>query len=183
MIGTEVIDIVDQYVMVKDYWKFICVRNQVNNSRQRNSVIWRHGFMVAAVERTTLTYQKIGSITERDHSSVTHAVNVHEANHSYDKDYKQAYDMMSYDLNNLMGDYHKKVEETMNRRVVDLHGNQAMQNIVERYNRRITKIERNHQDELIKKDHVINSLAKQLKAYEARNNALNKEILRVKNLL
>lgn len=183
MTETKTIDLVDQYLMLKKYWEDIADKNQVRNNRQRSNVIWRHAFCVAVVERSTLTYQKIGYIINRDHATVIHALKNHESNHSFDRIYQQCYYIMSQQVNDMMNMYHKDVEEGIRKKQVDVHGNKAVQNIVDRYNQRIIRIERDHDDQLKRKDQIIQSLSKQLKNFEARNNALNKEILRVKNLL
>jgi hypothetical protein len=153
----------------KDYTKAI---NFVDN-RKRENIIVKHAFCVAATKMTSLSLATIGSIINKDHATVLHAKRKHDENLRFLSNYKNVYNNIhkSLSLNLSYGKDFEDAEEVseikeLRSRLVDI--SQKLRNTI---------IEAN---ELSYKNEI---LIKHNKSLQERNDKLNKELARVKNLL
>ena len=62
--------ILDQQQMIKALWDNVVIENDIRDNRKRHNIVWRHAFAVAVTEATALSYQLIGQIINKDHSTV-----------------------------------------------------------------------------------------------------------------
>tara|TARA_R110001606_G_scaffold296790_1_gene444585 strand:+ start:137 stop:682 length:546 start_codon:yes stop_codon:yes gene_type:complete len=60
-------------------------------SRKREYVIYRHSFLTAMRKHSTMSLSEIGSILDKDHSTVLHACSKHDISYRFDRDYKTVY--------------------------------------------------------------------------------------------
>lgn len=79
------------------------VEDITSRIRRRTVIDARFIFMYLLKSEFNYTYEYIGKVMGRDHTSVIHAVNTHrERYHQYD-DYKQVTDGIQEDIKNIIG--------------------------------------------------------------------------------
>ncbi len=98
----DIIEKVNQVQQLQEYWKQIVRTHGIGDNRLRNSVMYRHAFMVAAREISALTYKAVGEIVERDHTSVIYAEKSHEGNIRFDSAYAKIYRNIVMDVSDII---------------------------------------------------------------------------------
>jgi len=169
------------YGTLQDFWDNYAEVNGVKNNRERHNVIHRHAFMVIARNNVNLPLQKIGKIFNRDHATVIHACKNHESNYKYDPDYRIVYDNLAIDVEDLLLE-NGIVPKTISNQesVSDVH--YKFLNVSRRLRKKIKEFELYKVK--IKKDiERAESLQKHFNELNLRNQLLNQELKRVKNLL
>lgn len=172
----------DQEQMIRSLWENIQLEQNIKNNRFRKNVIWRYAFTMAVTETTALSYKIIGSIIEKDHSTVVHTRRSHEINLT-DGLYKQIYYRLLDEMTELVKEYQKGIHEVIKNRKKDYGGEATINSMVDMYERRISSLERKHMNQIADYQKEIAILEKELKLVTNRANFLNKEALRLKNLL
>ena len=175
--------ILDQQFMIRTLWKEIAKENKIQDNRKRENVIWRFAFLVASTETTALSLAAIGSIMDKDHSTVLHARKQHEQNFIYDKNYKQIYLMLLDEMQMLMDKYQQQVIEVISKRKIPVTGDQTMNAILDVYERKIDMMKRNYTTQIADYQLKYIRLEKEKNRQQARAERLNTECLRLKNLL
>lgn len=172
-IDKPIINYTTEYEILRMFFKEYAEASNFVDNRRRENIIVKHAFSVAATELTTLSLATVGSIINKDHATVLHAKRKHEDNmrflSNYKHVYKDIYKSLSINLNygNDFEDAEgvKELKE-LRARLVDM--SQKLRNAI---------IEAN---ELSYKSEI---LIKHNKSLQERNDKLNKELARVKNLL
>lgn len=175
--------VIDQYLMVRNLWNELARTYSITESRDRSNVIWRHAFSVACIENTTLTYQRIGEVLKRDHASIIHAVKQHESNYLYDNIYKQRYVELSAELEELMARYQSEIKESISKRIIDINGDKSVERVIGGYEKRIERMKARYDQDTNDLKNQIAIMSRQLNMLTDRNNTLNQELKRVKNLI
>lgn len=175
--------IIDQEFMLRALWKEIAQENNIQPNRRRENVVWRHAFLVAATETTALSLKAIGRVMNKDHATVLHARKQHEMNFTYDRRYNAIYLMMISELQALMDQYRKQMEEVILKRKVPVHGGQTMESIIDMYERKLQSQEKRYKTQLADYQLKMSILEKEKNKQQERAEKLNKECLRLKNLL
>jgi len=81
-----------QKKLAMDIWSNLNKEKNISlTSRKRQYVIYRHSFLTSLRKHSTMSLEEIGSILDKDHSSVLHACKQHEINYRFDRDYKTVY--------------------------------------------------------------------------------------------
>ena len=81
-----------QKKLAMDIWSNLNKEKNISlTSRKREYVIYRHSFLTSLRKHSTMSLEEIGSILDKDHSSVLHACKQHEINYRFDRDYKTVY--------------------------------------------------------------------------------------------
>lgn len=172
----------DQEQMIRALWKRIVLEQNIKNNRFRKNIIWRYAFTMAVTETTSLSYMTIGSIINKDHSTVVHTRKQHETN-MYDQLYKQVYFTMLDEMTSLVKKYQDSIQALIINRKQDYGGAATLNSMVNMYERRIEAMERNYVNKLESYEQEIKILRKHLKQATNRAELLNKEAMRLKNLL
>lgn len=177
------LQVVDQYLMIKQLWKEMVQKHDIIDNRRRENVVWRHAFSVACLEYTSLTLQKIGGIISKDHATVLHAQKQHEGNYLYDDRYKQAFIVCSTEIEFLMDKYQDVMQEIVSKRIIELNIDKSVENVVTGYQKRLKRMDEAYKREVYQLNDRIQKLTKQFNIVNERNTILNEELKRVKNLL
>jgi len=175
--------VIDQFLMVKAFWKELESKYSIGKGRHRDYVIWRHSFSVACVENTTLSLMKIGDIINKDHASIIHATKQHEMNYLYDTVYQQRYLELTEELSELIARYQEVMQDNISKRVVNIHGEKSVENLLGGYTKQIQRLKTKHSNDTNGLKKEIEFISRQLKTMKERNKFLNDELLRIKNLI
>ena len=175
--------VIDQFLMVKAFWRELESKYSIGKGRSRDYVIWRHAFSVACVENTTLSLMKIGETINKDHASIIHATKQHEMNYLYDTIYQQRYLELTEELGELVARYQEVMQENISKRVINIHGEKSVESLLGGYTKQIQRLKTKHSNdtEALKKELAF--ISRQLKSMKSRNESLSDELLRVKNLI
>ena len=173
----------DQYRMMQELWKAIQTDNQIKDTRDRRNVIYRHSFAIAAVEMTTLPMAQIGGIINRDHTTVVHAMKNKEGNILYDKNFRNIYDTVSSVVAEAMSVYDETVSEYVRKKIKTANPKIDIERIIEENNKRWKAKIANSENKLQLLYRENEVLSKELKISNARVKSMNKELIRLKNLL
>ena len=150
--------VIDQFLMVKAFWRELESKYSIGKGRSRDYVIWRHAFSVACVENTTLSLMKIGETINKDLE-------------------------LTEELGELVARYQEVMQENISKRVVNIHGEKSVESLLGGYTKQIQRLKTKHSNdtEALKKELAF--ISRQLKSMKSRNEALSDELLRVKNLI
>lgn len=85
------IDVITENKVMYNTWKRISTENGVTSSRMRHNIRYRHATMVAMRTHGSLSLSSIGTIFNKDHATVLHAMKCHESNIRFDKSYKSIF--------------------------------------------------------------------------------------------
>jgi hypothetical protein len=175
--------ILDQQQMIKALWKNVVAENDIKNNRERYNVIWRHAFAVAVTEATALSYQVIGKIIDKDHTTVVHCRKIHNQNYDWDPNYKQVYIMMLDQVQDLMDKYQQQITEVIKKRKIPVSGGRTIDSLIDMYERKLNLLDKKYKTQLADYQGKCSKLEKALRIQTERAENLNKEALRLKNLL
>lgn len=169
------------YEALKAFWKGYSAQNNVGKSRERINVIHRHAFMHISRAHLHLTTTMIGRIVDKDHATVIHACKKHEMNYRWDGLYRSVWDILNEEMEDMLlvhGIVPKSIEPTND--VKDVHF--KFIDVSRRLRIKIKELQEY-------KVQVSRDLkrAKEFKTYvkgiEQRNQKLNEEVIRLRNLL
>lgn len=166
---------------LRSYWTKYKQENNVTDSRERLNVVHRHAFSVIARENVRLSLNKIGSIIGRDHATVIHACKNHETNYRFDADYRSIYNTIALELQDMLlhnGVIPKTVSNT--NEVREIHFKYLK---VSRRLRQVLQEFEAYKDNIADDKKRIAATKRYIKNLESRNNQLNIECKRLKNLL
>ena len=180
---TKIINSLDLEFIVKDFWDSLALANNVKNNRQRRNVIYKHSFFVSCRELTTLSLSSIGKVMGKDHATVLHACRKHEINFMYDSTYRAIYDQVYESLKQKMDEFNVNLNELVTKRINRMEVESFNSAMLIVYKNKLEKQQSIFELEIsnLKKEREI--LRKQLKSSRAREESLNKECLRLKNLV
>lgn len=154
----------------------------VKDNRQRKNIIHKHAFLKIMKDVTTLSLADIGSILNKDHATVLHAAHNHETNYKFDINYRWTYHKILDQVQDFMLDI-----DVIPLTMMDSHKNVDSSHfkfleLSQRLRKKIAEFDayKNSVKDDIKR---INTVDSYIRSLEARNDKLNKEILRIKNLV
>jgi len=179
----DVVAAIDQELLCKDFWTTVSSAYNISNNRQRRNIIYKHSFLVCCRELTTLSLASIGSILGKDHSTVLHAIKKHNGNYMYDKIYRAVYDQMYDSFSERVDSFNEGVNSMIEKRISRLNVESFSTIMVKMYKDKLERQQKSYDLQLdsLKRERSI--LQKQLKTTRDRAENLNKECIRLKNLL
>lgn len=178
------ITLLDQEMLMTDFWETLCQTHQVIDNRERRNVIYRHAFMSACRKFSNLSLATIGKICGgRDHATVLHAKRSHSANYMYDSTYRGAYDAIANSIVERIDTHTDKVEALMMQKLNQEDIDSYTQSMVSVYKKKMEKQRDKYEEriDLLKKE--LNIIRVHLRKQTKRADKLDKECLRLKNLL
>ena len=172
-IDQPIINYTTEYEILRMFFKEYAKAANFVDNRKRENIIVKHAFCVAATELTNLSLATVGSIINKDHATVLHAKRKHKDNMRFLSNYKHVYKNIHKSLT-LNLDYGNDLEDAesvteikeLRSRLVDM--SQKLRKII------VDANELNYKNDLLMKHN--NNL-------QIRNERLNRELVRVKNLL
>lgn len=178
------ITLLDQEMLMIEFWETLCQTHNISNNRQRRNVIYRHAFMTACRKFSNLSLGTIGKICEgRDHATVLHAQRCHSPNYMYDTTYRNAYDAISNSLIEILDTHTDKVEALMMQKLNQKDIDAYTQSMVSVYKKKMEKQKNRYEEEIVSLKKELSIIRVHLKKQSSRANKLDKECLRLKNLL
>lgn len=175
--------ILEYQLAIKKIWEDASKEFNVTKSRDRHNVIYRHAFSVACLDNTTLSIKVIGRITGRHHATVIHARNNHSWNIIREKAYAQAYLFFSDMLSKQTDEYEDVIRNYIRTAEPEMNQKGMIQRYTSIYEGKIERLETKYSEELKTLRHENKTLSKTLKQFQERADNLNKECIRLKNLL
>jgi hypothetical protein len=175
--------ILEYQLSVKQVWENAKAEFNIKPTRDRRNVIYRHAFSVACLDNTNLSMKVIGAITNRDHATVIHARKNHSWNLIHEKSYSQAYCFFSEILSKQSDEQDEVIQTLLRTTALPNPNKDIVQRYTDIYEAKIKRIERKYEQELETLRFEHKALSKALKTAQKRNEVLNKECLRLKNLL
>lgn len=172
---------------IEDYWLEVKEGYNIQENRKRPNVMARNAFMVAvrAVCEGKYTYSVIGTLVGRDHSTVLHAERDHESNLKFDGIYRECYGNFYRTLYSLNRAYEGELLD-----VTDLLENDKLAAKVSELADEVRKLTLENGQLQQQLESFEDNASKEYKFFKAqhqilttRNAVLNKEVLRLKNLL
>jgi len=90
-IDQPIINYTTEYETLRMFFKEFAAQNNFVDNRKKENIIIKHSFFVVATELTSLSLAAIGSILNKDHSTVLHAKRNHNDNMRFLSNYKNIY--------------------------------------------------------------------------------------------
>lgn len=175
----------DQEAMLRVLWLEIVKTNNVTSSRDRRNVTFRHIFCVCARQLSSISLKSVGRILDKDHATVLYALRQHEWLMVHDAGYLSTYD----NIYSQMADLIETNSAATTRVIRDrMSGDKARLKIAEdslstMYQDKLNKREREHEENTADLKKQLLHFKKYAKELYARNERLQAECLRLKNLI
>jgi hypothetical protein len=173
----------DQYFALDSLWKKVVRERSVTESRSRMNVIYRHAFSCICYNMSTLPVVQIASIINRDHATVLHAAKINATNRRYDQKYESVYLWLHGEICKVLKDHIDERSEAVMQRVRQTNPELDIESLIQSVKADVS-IKFNlmkEENERLNKENK--SLTKQFKVISSRNNILESELKRIKNLL
>lgn len=183
MSDKKIVSLIDQQMMLEDYWNVLKETHNLTDNRERRNVIFRHAFLVAARHFSNLSLMTLGRITGRHHATAVHANRCHEQNYTYDQTYRDTFDLLSKQIAERINNYSEDLEQMMADRLSKINVDVYENSLIIMYKKKLEKAERVYEDQIRALKHDLNIVSKQLRHHRKRGEELNEECLRLKNLL
>lgn len=178
------ITLLDQEMLMRDFWETLCETHNITKSRERRNVTYRHAFMTACRRLSTLSLHTIGKICDdRDHATVLHANKNHPSNYAYDVRYRGAYDAIADSISKRLDAHTDSVEEMMMQRLTKSDISSYTESMVSVYKQRAEKQKEKYEEKIEGLSKELNYIRIKLREQYKRADELNKECLRLKNLI
>lgn len=84
------------------FWKEYAEKHKVVNNRERPNVIKKHAFSHIARTNTSVSLNGIAGVLGKNHATILHACRQHDANYTYDPDYRLVYDDMFNEIEDFL---------------------------------------------------------------------------------
>lgn len=168
---------------VQKVWDRAVKNFEITKTRDRHNVIYRHAFSVACLDHTNLSQKVIGRIIDRDHATVIHARNNHGWNLLRDKTYAKAYLYFGEILSSQTAQHEDIVQDLLKEHTNRTSDRSMIERYTDIYENKLSRLEKKYSSELETLRHENKAISKALKEANKRNNELNTECLRLKNLL
>jgi len=168
--------------MVRSFWESYALKHNVKNNRERHNIIHKHAFFHIIRTNTSLSLAKIGGIMGKDHATVLHAYRNHETNYRFDADYRLTYDNMSVEIEDFLvenGVIPKGIHPTTSE-ISDVHF--KLIDVSRRLREKIKEFD-SYKQKVSLDLRRVEAIKKHNKELSERNEILNSELKRVKNLI
>lgn len=87
---------------LNDFWITYAEKHKVVNNRERPNVVKKHAFSHISRTNTSVSLNGIAGILGKTHATILHACRQHDANYSYDPDYRLIYDDMFNEMEDFL---------------------------------------------------------------------------------
>lgn len=174
----------NEYSAANQMWQDYTESAGFVDNRTRRNIIIKHAFSVVARNITSLSLMDIGSIINKDHATVLHAQRKHEENLMYLQGYKNVYNSMEYQLKSLLNTHIDindayDIEDVKELRMRLIETSSRLRMKIVEY-KHLEKYTEESPARAVAENKILTKL---LKDVQHRNQNLNKELLRLKNLL
>jgi|TARA_R100000479_G_scaffold122875_1_gene63361 hypothetical protein len=169
----------DQELIAREYWATIVKSHEIGTSREHRNVLYRHAFFVVCRNVTQLSLKSIGRILDKDHATVLHAIRQHDTNLRFCAQYQNIYTEMHECLNDIIETNAERVYNIVKQKAQEVNSDAFTDHMVIMYKQKIKNQE--EKTEQVKKELAI--VAEHNKKLQKRNEELNAECLRLKELL
>lgn len=173
--------VIDQQMMLSNLWQELKKQENIQDNRERGNVIWKHAFSVAALEQTSLSLQRIGQILDKNHATILHAKKQHESNYSFDSKYRMCYEQIRAAMEDIVDKYDAEVKRAMRSRSTIV--NPSLDKLEAEWERKLERMQRREAERYAELENKYKAIAKIHKQVSQRNEVLNKELIRLKNLV
>lgn len=173
--------VIDQQMMLQQLWESLKAAESIQDNRERNNVIWKHAFSVAAMEQTSLSLQRIGAVLGKNHATILHANKQHEANYTYDIKYRMCYEKVSGEMYKLMESYDEEVRKALRSRSTIV--NPSLNKLEADWERKLERVKRKEAERYANLENELKIVRAALRQQQARAELLHEELKRVKNLI
>jgi len=175
----------DQEAMLKNLWKDIEKVNNVLASRDSRNVMYRHIFSVCARQLSNVSLKNIGNILGKDHATILYALRQHDWLVLHDTTYLSIYDIIYNQVTTIIEDNNEATVQIMKDR---LSSDEARRDVAEdilikMYREKLEKQDAIHAESVSVLEKNIIYYKKYAKDLYNRNERLQNECLRLKNLL
>lgn len=179
----NIIGLIDQQMMLQEYWETLVHTHNITDNREHRNVMYRHAFFTAARHFSNLSLSVIGKVVGRDHATVLHACKMHKNNYTFDKIYRTTFDTMAHSISERIEEHTENIEKVMSEKLTEMNTKVYENSLITMYKHKLEKTEKVYEERINAVKHDLRITAKQLKYFQNRAENLNKECLRLKNLL
>ena len=170
----EVVGAISQMQQLKEYWKELCDQESIQDNRHQRNVMYKHAFLVASREASTLSITELGLVIGKHHATVIHATKNHESNMRFNQIYRTAYNQILSTLSDMMFvdldfEEYKGLKEENRRLRVRLMS-------LSKRNRELIKSKLLAEERAVRIQDAVESLKDESRKKDVRINALNKKI-------
>jgi phosphoglycerate-specific signal transduction histidine kinase len=170
----KILELRSQESQLTEYWNTLVEEERIQDNRHQRNVMFRHAFLVAASEHSSLGITPIARIIGRHHATLIHAKKFHESNLRFNNTYKSAYRRISSNLSDIlmsdisMGDYqgYREENKALRQRLIELS----------RRNRELIIQNSDHIEQVEKKSLEAKLLRERIQEKDKRISFLNKKI-------
>ena len=170
----KILNNISQETQITAYWRELVVEEKIEDNRHQRNVMFRHAFLVACREHSSLTITGIAKIMGRHHATLIHAEKNHESNLRFNKTYVHAFKRISNTLEEMF------LNDSELGKFSGLKGeNRALRNRlmhIARRNRELIQGQLNHEAELEKMQESVDKMKAVVKEKDERIRLLNKKI-------
>lgn len=173
-----------EYSAVRKFWELYSSQKNYVDNRQRCNVVIKHAFAVVVRKHTSLSLAEIGSVIDKDHASVLHAKKNHDSNIKYLVNYKRTYNEIEREIKDIL--YHEEDVATAEDLITVKELRIRLINISGRLREKVLEIKyikEHHVNHPIRVEKENVFLKKHNREIHERNKRLEKELLRLKNLI
>jgi len=174
---------IEYQISIQNIWDNAVAEYDIKPTRERLNVIYRHAFFVACMDNTTLSQKSIGRVVNRDHATVIHARKNHTWNLLKEPRYTDAYRYFSELLSRTSELHDDIVQNILETEKIRIPNRNMISSYTEIYDNKIKRLQAKYNTELETLRYENKTLRKGFKQQCERNEVLNAECLRLKNLL
>lgn len=98
----HILELHSQESQLREYWITLCREEKIEDNRHQRNVMYRHAFLVAAREHSSLGITAIAKITGKHHATLIHAQGNHDSNLRFNKIYFRAFQRISSNLSDIL---------------------------------------------------------------------------------
>ena len=130
-----------------------------------------------------MSLKSIGKIINRDHATVLHAVRLHKNQYTFNQQYRYAYDSIRAVISQKMDRQTEEIEALMHKRLSKIDIKTYTESMVSVYKSKLDREQRKYEDKIYALKSELSIVSKALRHSRRREEKLNAECLRLKNLL
>ncbi len=175
--------LLDQYAILEEYWDSLVQTHDIKANREERNVMYRQAFSVACREYSNMSLKAIGKIINRDHDTVLHAMRQHKNQYTFNQQYRHAYDAISTIIADKVDRQTEEIEAIMYKRLSKIDVQTYTDSMVSVYKSKLDREQRKYEDKIDALKSELSIVSKALRKSRRREEKLNAECLRLKNLL
>lgn len=175
--------LLDQFAVLEEYWDSLVQTHDIKKNREERNVMYRHAFSVACREYSNMSLSAIGKIIRRDHATVLHAVKQHKNQYNFNKQYRDTYDALSSVIADKVDRQTEEVEAIIYKRLSKVDVQTYTDSMVSVYKNKLDREQRKYEDKIDALNSELIIVRRALRNSRNREERLNAECKRLKNLL